>query len=138
MKSDSGGGAISYTGWAWGPQGPGGAARSDSLGIGDAWVFPSPRWPDRVLSRNMLDRWLKEAQKRARLEPLGWHSLRRKFASELKDIPLVDLCALGGWKDPKTILTCYQMPDQDLMRQSLAARKPLGKSPQIRQSIRQS
>ena len=60
------------------------AARSDSLGIGDAWVFPSPRWSDRPLSRNMLDRWLQEAQKRARLEPLGWHSIRRKFASELK------------------------------------------------------
>ena len=41
----------------------------------------------------------------------GFHALRRKFATELKDVPLPDLCALGGWKDAKTILTCYQAPD---------------------------
>ncbi len=34
---------------------------------------------------------------------LGWHSLRRKFATDMKHVPLVDLCYLGGWKDPQTV-----------------------------------
>jgi hypothetical protein len=33
----------------------------------------------------------------------GWHSFRRKFATELKHIPLKDLCDLGGWKDSRTV-----------------------------------
>ncbi len=56
----------------------------------------------------------------------GFHALRRKFATELKTIPLPDLCALGGWKDAKTILTCYQSPDADTMRSALANRRSLG------------
>lgn len=55
----------------------------------------------------------------------GWHSLRRKFATELKHTPLKDLCALGGWKDPNTILKCYQRPDEGTMRQALASRMRL-------------
>ncbi len=56
----------------------------------------------------------------------GFHALRRKFATELKDVPLPDLCALGGWKDAKTILTCYQAPDRDTMRSALTARRAVG------------
>ncbi len=33
-----------------------------------------------------------------------------------EDVPLPDLCALSGWKDAKTILTCYQTPDRDIMQ----------------------
>ncbi len=56
----------------------------------------------------------------------GFHALRRKFATALKDVPLPDLCALGGWKDAKTILTCYQAPDGDMMRSALTARRAFG------------
>ena len=49
----------------------------------------------------------------------GWHSLRRQFATELKHTPLKDLCALGGWKDYQTLLTCYQHPDAVTMRAAL-------------------
>ena len=56
----------------------------------------------------------------------GCHALRRKFATELKDVPLPDLCALGGWKDAKTILQCYQAPDGDTMRSALTHRRPVG------------
>ena len=47
-----------------------------------------------------------KAQKLAGLEPKrgrGWHSLRRKFASDLMDQPLKVLCELGGWKTAKTV-----------------------------------
>jgi hypothetical protein len=29
----------------------------------------------------------------------GWHSLRRRFATELMDVPAAELMALGGWKN---------------------------------------
>ena len=113
-------------------------SRSSSSGIGDAWVFPSPRWPQKVLSRNALERWLKKAETIVRLPSLGWHSIRRKFATDLKDVPLKDLCALGGWKDPKTVLTCYQVPDQEGLRESLEARRSPKEAPRNRQANRQS
>ena len=56
---------------------------------------------------------------------LGRHSLRRKFATELKHTPLKDLCYLGGWKEPQTVLKCYQRPDESTMREALEGRKPL-------------
>jgi integrase len=52
----------------------------------------------------------------------GWHSLRRKFATELKLVPLKDLCALGGWKSPETVLTCYQQADAVTMQRALDTR----------------
>ena len=36
--------------------------------------------------------------------------------------PLKVLCSLGGWKDPKTLVTCYQHPSQDMLREALALR----------------
>jgi hypothetical protein len=56
---------------------------------------------------------------------LGWHSLRRKFATELKHTPLKDLGYLGGWKEPQTVLKCYQRADETTMRQALEGRKQL-------------
>ncbi len=58
----------------------------------------------------------------------GFHCFRRKFASELKDVPLKDLMALGGWKDPKTVIQCYQQADLGRMRDALANRNPLTQS----------
>jgi len=52
-------------------------------------------------------------------------SLRRKFATELKDEPLKDLCQLGGWKDPQTVLKCYQKADERRMRDALSYRQVL-------------
>jgi hypothetical protein len=28
----------------------------------------------------------------------------------MKETPLKDLCYMGGWKSPMTVLTCYQQP----------------------------
>ena len=55
----------------------------------------------------------------------GWHSLRRKFATELKQTNLKDLCALGGWKAAATLLTCYVAPDEGTQREALASRRVL-------------
>jgi len=73
-----------------------------------------------------LHAWWSKAQILAGLDPMpgrGWHSLRRKFASDLMDQPLKELCALGGWKTAKTVLECYQRPDTGQLRTALEARR---------------
>lgn len=60
----------------------------------------------------MRDGWLK-AEKLAELDHVkgvGWHSLRRRFAGEPKDVPREDLAGLGGWRDEGTVLECYRGP----------------------------
>jgi len=37
--------------------------------------------------------------------------------------PLKVLSQLGGWKNPQTILICYQHPDQQQMREALEDRR---------------
>jgi integrase len=91
-------------------------------------VLPSPTDASRPVSRHLLRDWWGRGEVMAALphEPgRGWHSLRRQFATELKHVPLKDLCALGGWKSAQTILACYQQPDPVTMRQALATRKRL-------------
>ena len=50
---------------------------------------------------------------RAGLEPKrgrGWHSLRRKFASDLMNQPLKVLCEPGGWKPAQTVFHATSGP----------------------------
>jgi integrase len=92
------------------------------------WVLPSPTDPSQPVSRHLLRDWWRRGEVLGKLpqEPgRGWHSLRRQFATELKHVPLKDLCALGGWKSAQTILACYQQPDPVTMRQALARRQRL-------------
>ena len=80
------------------------------------------------VSRHLLLDWWGRGQTLAKLpaEPgRGWHSLRRQFATEMKYAPLKDLCALGGWKSPQTVLSCYQRADAESMQQAMAARRRL-------------
>ena len=44
-----------------------------------------------------------------------WHPYRRKWATERKHHALVDVAAASGWRDTRTLLTCYQQPDVDAM-----------------------
>ena len=69
--------------------------------------------------------WWKRAVKLAGLEPergRGWHSLRRKFASDMMDQPLKVLCELGGWKNAQTVLDCYQRADDNRLRKAIQRR----------------
>lgn len=104
-------------------------ARARRPGIGAGWLFPAPRKSDQPCDRGMMSVWFRRAIAIAGVSvppKTGFHALRRKFATELKDVPLVDLCDLGGWKDAKTILQCYQSSDPVTMRSALANRRPLG------------
>lgn len=95
------------------------AVRQRQQTIGDAWVFPAVEDSSQPCPREfMYDRFL-AAEERAGLEHvkgLGWHGLRRKFATETKHHPVKDVAAVGGWKTEQTLLTCYQQPDRETMR----------------------
>jgi hypothetical protein len=58
----------------------------------------------------------------------GWHSLRRKFASDLRNTNLRDLKDVGGWRSIHTLLTCYVLPDEDSQRKALTERPTPKKS----------
>ncbi len=93
---------------------------------GKASLLPAPRNPAAAVGAARLHAWWQKAQILAELDPMpgrGWHSLRRKFASDLMDQPLKVLCELGGWKTAKTVLQCYQRPDAGQLRKALEDRR---------------
>lgn len=109
-------------------------ARKHHPAIGTAWVFPSPRNPRQPCSRHLMGQWWKQAQKKAGIPfydengsptRYGWHSLRRKMATDLMegDVPLRTIADLGGWKEPMTIVRCYQKSNADQQRRALEARR---------------
>jgi integrase len=103
-------------------------ARRRGAVIGDGWIFPSDRRPDLPLSRHTIPKWIERAEELANLahvSGLGLHGFRRTFATSTKNAPLRDVAYLGGWKDTKTLLTCYTAPDEQTQRDALAARKPV-------------
>jgi integrase len=83
-------------------------------------LFPAPGDPARPMSRHLADKWLRKAEKLAGLEPLRgslWHAYRRKWASERKHLPDVDVAAAGGWRDTVSLKRAYQRADPEtLMR----------------------
>ena len=94
-------------------------------GTGDAPVLPSLKDATRCMRRVSAFQWWRKAQTHAGLESKarrGWHSLRRKFASDLMGLPLKVLCELGGWEVAQTVLRCYQRPDAGQLRTALEGR----------------
>ena len=101
-------------------------ARRMSRGTGHSPVLPTPRDVTKCIGRVAPHNWWRKAQTLAGLEPKpgrGWHSLRRKFATDLMDLPLKVLCELGGWKSPQTVLRCYQQADEGQLRKALESRR---------------
>jgi integrase len=109
------------------------AAQRDSGRIGDALIFPSSENDAEPISRHSVLNWwrrLEASSALTRVKGRGWHSLRRKFATELKriDQPLVDIARLGGWKGPEILLRVYMQPDEQTMREALTKRSQLRRS----------
>ncbi|MGH7592329.1 MAG: tyrosine-type recombinase/integrase [Gemmatimonadales bacterium] len=103
-------------------------ARRHAPGIGDAPIVPGPKNQAAPVGPNLARDWLERAQVSAGLpveKGRGWHAFRRNFASELRNASLRDLCDLGGWKDPTTVVKCYQRPSEDAMRIAQAQRTAL-------------
>ena len=91
-------------------------ARRMSTETGEAPVLPASRDASKCMSRVCAHHWWSRAQTLAGLEPKrgrGWHSLRRKFASDLMDQPLKVLCELGGWKTARRCSNATRGPTRD-------------------------
>lgn len=83
-------------------------------GLGDTPLFPSPRNLQVPLSDNCLKEWLHKAQQIAKLPRLdhdAFHGLRRKWATERKHLPDVDVAKAGGWRSLNTMKRSYQQAD---------------------------
>ena len=103
-----------------------GEAKARNSVIGDSPVLPCSKDPSVCATRWMSRAWWEKAERLAGLEPKrgrGWHSLRRKFASDLMDLPLKVLCQLGGWKNAHTVLRCYQQAHEGRLREALESRQ---------------
>ena len=108
-------------------------ARKENRRSGDSPVLPAPRDPARSVSHPLVRDWWNRAEALAGLERKrgrGWHSLRRKFASDLMDQPLKVLCELGGWRTAQTVLQCYQRPDEDRLKKALDERRRVHSPPE--------
>jgi integrase len=93
------------------------AARKHAARIGDSWVFPSPTSPEQPIRRDLLRDWWQQLEKAAKLERVkgrGWHSFRRKFATDRQDAPLKALQMAGGWKS--MAVQRYIQPDEQTVR----------------------
>lgn len=97
-------------------------------GIGIAYIFPSPVDRSQPVSKDCVSRWLRKAEKLAGLRPLDgslWHAYRRKWATERKHLPHVDVAAAGGWAGVETLQRCYQQADERTMLQVVLGAREL-------------
>src|SRR2546426_4063268 len=85
--------------------------------VGDAWLFPcvnkDDHWP-----REIFGGLFSRVERHAGLPHLKggqFHPFRRKWATERKNMSLVDVMAAGGWKDAQTLHSCYQLATPDGM-----------------------
>ncbi len=79
--------------------------------------FPSEQDITVAMSRYQFAKWLRRAEKKARLPKLAgglWHPYRRKWATERKHLAIADVAAAGGWRDKATLLN-YTQPTDDAM-----------------------
>lgn len=93
--------------------------------FGNAPLFPAPGDPNEPVSRWLCDKWLRQAEKKARLEPLDgglWHAYRRKFATDMVNVPDRIVAKLGGWKTPRT-LDLYSHPSEEVLAEALGRRR---------------
>lgn len=87
-------------------------------GIGRAYLFPSPVDRERPIRYELASDWLRRAERLAELPKLDgslWHAYRRKWATERKHLPDVDVAAAGGWMDTESLRECYQQTDEVTM-----------------------
>lgn len=90
-------------------------------------MFPSPRDLSKPVSRHLASKWFRECEDEAELEHvkgLGWHGLRRKFATEMSHVPDRLVARLGGWKNPRT-LDLYSQPTGTMLAEALEQRREL-------------
>lgn len=100
----------------WENHNPGHKVAGSSLG--GAYLFPSPISPDQPIRYELASDWLMKAEKLAEVPKQRgslWHAYRRKWATERKHLPDVDVAAAGGWTETDSLKQCYQQADEATM-----------------------
>ena len=100
-------------------------------GIGAAFVFPSVNDPSKPLAGDVASSWLMKAERLAKLPKQDgslWHAYRRKWATERKHLPDVDVAAAGGWSALSSLQTCYQQADPQTMFEVVSSPTRLGEA----------
>ncbi len=90
----------------------------DRPGVGAAFLFPSPGDPTRPIRRELASAWLRRAEQLAGVPKLAggqWHLYRRKWATERKHWPDIDVAAAGGWTELASLKKAYQQADEATM-----------------------
>lgn len=77
--------------------------------VGNGWLFPcaneDAHWPREIFGE--LHARAEQHSGVPHLKGGRFHPYRRKWATERKHLPLVDVMGAGGWKDAQTYTTCY-------------------------------
>ena len=92
--------------------------------VGRALLFPARQDATEPLPKTTAYYWLREAEKRAKLPHQrqgGWHAFRRAWATARKHLPLQDVMAAGGWRDPAALQRAYQHADAETIRAVMEA-----------------
>jgi len=87
--------------------------------VGNAILFPARQDPTKPLSKETAYHWMRQGEKKAELPHQtrgGWHALRRAWATLRKHMPLQDVMAAGGWRDPASLQRAYQHADAKTVR----------------------
>lgn len=82
--------------------------------VGPGYLFPSAEDPQKPVSIYQASKWLRTAEKEAKLEHQRgglWHPYRRLWASSRKGLPDVDVMRAGGWASHEALKQAYQHPD---------------------------
>ena len=90
----------------------------DRPSIGRAYLFPAVNVASKPVAVEVASEWLLEAERLAGVDKQQgtlWHAYRRKWATDRKHLPDVDVAAAGGWTDTATLKQVYQQADQDGM-----------------------
>jgi integrase len=84
-------------------------------GLGPAPLFPAPRTLNEPVDRETLAHYLRQAERKAGVPHLpqdSFHGLRRKWVTERKHLPDVDVAKAGGWRSIATMKRSYQQADE--------------------------
>jgi integrase len=87
--------------------------------VGNAVLFPARRDASKPVSKETCYYWIRQAEAKADLPHQtrgGWHALRRSWATARKHMPLQDVMAAGGWRDPASLQKAYQHADAKTVR----------------------
>lgn len=96
--------------------------------IGTGPLFPAPRNQDEAVCEGTVADWLHQVLKELGLPRLPhdrFHGIRRKWVTERKHLPDVDVARAGGWRSVQTMKRAYQQADDAGVLEAVLERRTL-------------